>query len=227
MVISALFQELVIHLFLGAAKSLWLYPFSFILPIFSFGILLRLSPQKRKVFGDLYHLVLAVFFVSQFLYYRFFKSFYTLSMVGHAGQLRQFTGDAMLLFTDNLLHVFLIFLPFLLYIMIFKQKILSLNAPKSIANHMHAFSLLLLFSLHLIMGQLQDGVGSPYELYHLHSSMVESTREFGLIPALGINIRQKVFGTKAPSSYMNKKLKGELPKTKRPASSHQNKKHLS
>lgn len=215
MVLSLLFQELVIHQFLGVAKSLWLYPFSLILPVFCFGILLRLSPSKRKVFGDLYHLLLVVYFVSQFLYYRFFKSFYTFSMLGHAGQLVQFTGDAFTLFLNNLLTVFLLFQPLLLYAFIFRKKLLSLPSSRGMANHMNASSLLLLFCLHLIMGQLPDCVGSPYELYHLHSSMVDSTREFGLIPALGIDIRQKVFGYKAPSSYLDKSIQAELPQEKK------------
>lgn len=214
MVLSVLFQELVVHQFLGAAKSLWLYPFSLILPVFSFGILLRLSSSKRKLFGDLYHILLAVYFVSQFLYYRFFKNFYTLSMLGHASQLRQFTGDALVLFLSNYLTVLLLLLPLLLYILFFRKRLSSLNVPKRLANHMNASSLLLLLCLHFIMGQQADGVGSPYELYHLHSSMVESTREFGLIPALGINIKQRALGSKAPSSYLENTTKTELPQVK-------------
>ena len=72
---------------------------------------------RTILMGTLLFLVYLLF-ASQFIYYKIFKTFYTLYSAGNGAQVMEFINDILTMIRINIIWLILIFLPFILYVVL-------------------------------------------------------------------------------------------------------------
>lgn len=122
--LSAIYLEITLKLFIGIQIT----PNSFLLNIFTsilFSLTLTLlstlfKPTTNKILASICLFVTSFIFASQFIYYKIFKNFYTLYSAKNGSQVMEFWKDTLLVFKNNIHYVFLMFVPFISFLILTK-----------------------------------------------------------------------------------------------------------
>lgn len=197
-IISLFFMETVLRISTTGGFFSSGFIFSFIFSI-SLGIILYIicTLFKGKINYILSYSLLGFFgliFCSQLIYYKFFKTFYSLYSAGNSGQVFQFWKDILILIVKNLTPLLFVFLPVIL-IAIFGKKILYFKT----INKSLRITLVSCFLLSHLIGILFIFIGgreqySPYDLYYQNDYPIFSVKKLGLITTIRLDMQRTIFG---------------------------------
>ncbi len=149
-------------------------------------------------------LILSLLFSSQMVYYKIFKTFYTSYSVGNAGQVMEFSAQALSFTKANFHFVVLLFIPFIVF-MLSVRKIFPLERMegKYIILGLVTIVLIHFFAL-LSIGLGSKDENSPYNLYHNIHYPNFSVDNLGLLTYMRLDIQRNITG-------WSPKFTGELP----------------
>lgn len=164
-------------------------PFSFLSYIISTGFNSSVNYVVTIVLLVLWGLI----FASQILYYKLFKTFYTLFSAGNAGQVLEFWKDILALMANNILWILLAFVPCISIIWLKKLLVFSSISMKT--------RVILIFSAIIfhIIGVAFICAGektqySAYDLYFNNDHPVMSVKKLGLITYMRLDMQRLIFG---------------------------------
>lgn len=158
-------------------------------------IICSISSHKANYVLSLVLLGLWAFvFSSQLLYYKLFKTFYTLFSAGNASQIFEFWKDILVLIAKNIAWIILIFIPCIL-IIVLRGRALSFN---SINKRSRILLLCCIITIHII-GVASVCIGSKgqysaYDLYFRNDNTILSVKKLGLITSMRLDLQRMVFG---------------------------------
>lgn len=136
----------------------------------------------------------ALIFSSQLIYYKSFKTFYSLYSAGNSSQILEFWKDILTLIIKNYFLIALFFLPLIL-IIVLEKKILSFKKIN--------WSYRMLLICCIIVSQVisvatvnifNNAQNSPYDLYYKTSSPIQSVNKLGLITTMRLDLQRQIFG---------------------------------
>lgn len=194
---SLFFQELL----LNVSTSEGLYYEGFIFPlIFSmiFGAIFYFLCTffSYKVNFILSYILLAlsgVAFFSQMLYYKFFKTFYSLRSAGNAPQILEFWRDILSMTIKNWMWIILFFLP-VIFILGFGKKVFLFEKIGKLPRIKMACFIVFLYLIGIVSiyfnGREQY---SAYDLYFNNSYSILSVKKLGLITTMRLDLQRTLF----------------------------------
>ncbi|MCM1991718.1 LTA synthase family protein [Oceanirhabdus seepicola] len=146
------------------------------------------------ILGSIFLGLSALIFSSQLIYFKFFRTFYSLYSAGNSSQVFEFWKDIITLLAKNFIWIILIFLPFIL-ILIFGKKILSF---KKIKWSYRVVLVSCIFLSHVIgLANVYIGertLNSPYDLYFKTDNPILSVEKLGLITTMRIDLQRIISG---------------------------------
>jgi len=169
----------------------------FLISIFNgliFYFLSNLFNKKfNKFFGYLFIIFLTILFISQFIYYKAYLSFFSIYMVGEGVQVFEFIGTILKLITNNIFVVVLLLLPLILFI--FLNKFFCFE-KKKINFKLLIFCLILVFYLTnvLYLNIFNNDKYSNKKLYYNLNYPYMSVNKLGLFTYMRIDIKRLIFG---------------------------------
>lgn len=136
----------------------------------------------------------AFIFSSQLIYFKIFKTFYSLYSAGNSAQVFEFWRDICSAMLKNLVWIILLFLPAIILIA-FKKKMPFFKK----ANWAYKVLFVLCIALFHLMGVASAYFGSrelnsAYDLYFKSSSPVLSVEKFGLLTTMRLDLQRMVLG---------------------------------
>ncbi|HZJ58397.1 MAG TPA: LTA synthase family protein, partial [Clostridia bacterium] len=138
-------------------------------------------------------LLISIIFSSQMLYYKFFKTFYTIYSAGQGAQLMGFWKDVLFVLSKNWLWIILFFLPPMV-ILIIKDKIIFCRRP-GLGAFLLLLGLLILTNV-LAIGDIYLGdrqVNSHYELYFNPGNPLLTAQKLGLLTGMRLDAQRLIF----------------------------------
>lgn len=149
--------------------------------------------NRRNTVGLVLLGIITVLFISQFIYFKIFRMFYTLYSASNAGQIFEFWEIIVMKVRNNFMGVALMMIPFILMI-IFRKRFKSFKeicAKERIClgSGMVICQVLAIFSL-LLAGK---DVYSPYDLYFQHNYPVVAAEKIGLLTTLRLDVKRSLF----------------------------------
>lgn len=156
-----------------------------------------LGPRVRKAFFVILLLIMALLFISQFLYFQLFKTLYTVYSMFNSLQILEFYRDILNLILDYWWALIVFLIPFGFVVVV------TYRAPL-VAFRWHRFSLLLVvvggllwMSMLMFIHAQEEGNPSLNGLYHRDSQVFMGSDKFGLLTAMRVDVRNYFFPSKA------------------------------
>lgn len=196
--ISIFFNETLLRVnTTGQFLSMGLF-FSFIfsipLAIIIYCICALLKGRARFIFSITTLGLSAFIFSSQLVYYKFFKTFYTLYSATNGGQVFQFWRDILALCYQNIIWILLYFVPVVLFVFI-KKKLIYFE------RLINPYMVILFCSIIFFHGIGLGGVyisghneHSPYDLYFKENYPVLSLDKLGLVTTMRLDLKRQLTG---------------------------------
>ena len=166
---------------------------------FSFGIIYALSiylislviPKKVQKYLTFFFLFLiTAIFISQFIYYKIFQTFYTIYSVTNSSQVFEFWKEVLLTVKDNWFGVLLLLFPIISFTFLQKKLVgfyqLHLKTTFLTIVISLAFYLLAIFGLRIN----PSGAISPYNLYYKIHLPQASVNNLGLLTYLRVDLQR-------------------------------------
>lgn len=201
MIFSLLYKELILRSLIGYGGK-YLFLFTGVFPLFLMGIFLISRGKWRYIVADIYFLGLSLLFISQALYFQFFTNLYSFYLLTGAGQIARNGDEIIRLIVNNAKWVFLLALPVILYFFFFRKSLSQLGDKKTEGIKLCGLASLFFLVLHYSMGAFPPQEKRISDLYFYTNPLVETTREFGLVSSLGIDLRQRIFGEPIPKELI-------------------------
>lgn len=197
MILTILYLELLIRIIIFKSLSFsYIYTLFFDMSIaILFCFLARLFKQKvNKIIFGTFLFIINLYFVSQILYYDYFKVFLTIYSIGNGGQVAEFWQDILQLILRNVFWIFLCFLPFIIYFVYLKKHMIlkRLNDRKIIV---HLTSSLLFFLIgYGLLHIPSSSLNTPLDIYKETTMNEMTVNQLGLVTALRFDIQSLIFG---------------------------------
>ena len=135
-----------------------------------------------------------IIYSSQFIYYQFFKTFYTIYSAGNAGQITEFWKEIIKISFENFFPLILFFLP-ALFLGFFGRRIFSYRKMKLKPFLISLSSMFMIYLMALLMINVSGkDDNSPYDLYYFSSSPVLSVDRLGLLTTMRLDFQRLVTG---------------------------------
>lgn len=171
------------------------YSLLFAVPIGVLGYLVcTLFKEKyRNTMGCLLMGFITLGFISQLIYYKIFRVFYTLYSATNAGQVLEFWGIIMITLRNHIWTILIMLVPFVMLI-IFRKKIKSLKVIK-LREKAILVGIAVLTQM-IGVGFLHIGnkdAYSPYDLYYQHYYPIISAEKLGLMTTLRLDAKRTLF----------------------------------
>ena len=171
------------------------YSFVFAVPIalVCYLICSLFKESKRNNVGLVLMGVITILFMSQFIYFKIFRMFYSLYSATKAGQIFEFWEIIAIKVRNNFMTILLMSIPFILMV-IFKNKIKSFKPIKAKDRAYIGVGIVgcqLLAILTLSFGG--KAIYTPYDLYFKHDYPVVSAEKIGLMTTLRLDVKRSLF----------------------------------
>ena len=138
---------------------------------------------------------LTLLFSSQLIYYKIFKTFYTVYSAGNGAQVLEFINDIFFAMGKNALWLILLFLPLIVFAVLIKKSDASNYVSSWKERGMLALTLVIFFGGALGGIHLGDKeVNSAYDMYYRNNYPVASVNQLGLMTSMRIDLQRTVFG---------------------------------
>lgn len=196
-VISLFYLETILRASLGEAffssgfliSLIFSVPFAFL----SYIICTGFSSSANYVLTLVLMVLWALIFASQILYYKLFKTFYTLFSAGNAGQIIEFWRDILALMANNILWIVLAFIPCISLIWLKRSLIFAGISMKTRVILICGAIVLHIIGVAIICsgGRTQY---SAYDLYFNNDHPVMSVKKLGLITYMRLDTQRLIFG---------------------------------
>lgn len=162
--------------------------------------------SKRNTVGIILIGAISVLFISQFIYFKIFRMFYTLYSAANSGQIFEFWEIIVMKVRNNFLGVVLMTVPFLLMIL-FRKKLKSSKVIKAkerayLGGGLVLCQILAVFSLSFAGKE----VYTPYDLYFKHSYPVVAAEKLGLMTTLRLDAKRSLFNWSPALSETNQEV---------------------
>ncbi|KAB7743562.1 sulfatase-like hydrolase/transferase [Nostocoides sp. F2B08] len=151
--------------------------------------------RTRTIVVGVFLAVLTVVFASQFIYYEFFTTFYTVFSAMHGGQAAEFAGDVIVALRDNVLRILLLSLPFILFLVL--RSRLSAGRRRATLGESGIVAILVVAVSAVALTALDRGDREPagaYDLYYRTSEPVASVNRLGLLTSMRLDVQRTVLG---------------------------------
>ncbi|MFH5837382.1 LTA synthase family protein [Proteiniclasticum sp. C24MP] len=140
-------------------------------------------------------ILLTLLFSSQLIYYKIFKTFYTVYSAGNGAQVLEFINDIFFAMGKNALWLVLLFLPLIVFAVLIKKGDQSNYASSWKERGMLTLTLVIFFGGALGGIHLGDKeVNSAYDMYYRNNYPVASVNQLGLMTSMRIDLQRTVFG---------------------------------
>lgn len=140
-------------------------------------------------------ILLTLLFSSQLIYYKIFKTFYTVYSAGNGAQVLEFINDIFFAMGKNALWLVLLFLPLIVFAVLTKKSDASNYVSSWKERGMLALTLVIFFGGALAGIHLGDKeVNSAYDMYYRNNYPVASVNQLGLMTSMRIDLQRTVFG---------------------------------
>ncbi len=137
---------------------------------------------------------LTAVFISQFIYFEIFQTFYSLYSAAKGGQVAQFYLDILYVMGCNVPWLLLMALPFAGYFFLPRRfRPGQPSRPRACLGFALCAALLFAAALLPIRFGSRD-TNSPYDLYYRNSYPVYSVMDFGLLTTMRLDLQRSVFG---------------------------------
>ena len=150
--------------------------------------------KQRNLLSSFALVLMGIVFWSQFIYFKFFKTFYTVFSAGKGGMVLEFINDIVLQTVKNIPWLIVFFLPAAVFILFSNKK----NSTYYTTNVERIVVLLVVIIFHMAaLGgiYLGDREGNtPYDLYFKSNYPVYSVNNLGLITTMRLDLKRTVFG---------------------------------
>lgn len=197
-IVSIFFMEYVLAVItVGSFFSLG-YVIKLIFVVTSGTLLFAICCFFRRKASYVLSLVLLAFIAllvsSQLIYYRFFRTFYTIYSAGNVNQVSNFWRDISLEVFYNLHWLIVIFMPVIILI-IWGRKMFSFGKPK----YTFTIGIVCLIVNSYLFGIIAislagDDRHSPYDLYYKNSNPIVSTQVLGLLTTMRLDLQRLATG---------------------------------
>jgi phosphoglycerol transferase MdoB-like AlkP superfamily enzyme len=168
--------------------------FSVSLSIMFFIICTLFTGKARNISAALLLGLSAFIFSSQMIYYKFFKTFYTLYSAKNASQIFEFWRDILTLTVRNLTLILSFFLPSVLIIAL-GRKIISFENINHLYRAVLVCCIVLVHSAALIAVDISGREQySPYDLYFKTNYPILSVERLGLITTIRLDLQRLATG---------------------------------
>ena len=153
------------------------------------------STINNKIFPIISILIL-IFYISNFIYFKVYGSFYSLNSMKGAWQVFKFKDHIIDTIKSNILPLILVILATVcVFTLSLKLKVFKRAKIKNLGY----LSITLILVLAISFGTLfinKDDVNSRYKYYYSSAPGIKVTQNFGMLPGFIINIKKELFGTK-------------------------------
>ncbi|MBE6024168.1 MAG: LTA synthase family protein [Cellulosilyticum sp.] len=171
------------------------YSFVFAVPIalVCYLICSLFKESKRNTVGLVLMGIITMLFMSQFIYFKIFRMFYSLYSTTKAGQIFEFWEIIYIKVRNNFRTIVLMAIPFIL-LLILKNKIRSSKEIK-IKHRMYVGTGIVGCQFIAILSLLFTGkaIYTPYDLYFQHDYPVVSAEKLGLMTTLRLDAKRSLF----------------------------------
>jgi phosphoglycerol transferase MdoB-like AlkP superfamily enzyme len=139
--------------------------------------------------------LLTVVFASQFIYYEFFTTFYTVFSAMHGGQAAEFASDVLIALRDNALWILLLALP--LIVLLALRRRISPNRSRATWGERGIVAGVAVAVVAVALAALDRGDREPagaYDMYYRNSEPVASVNRLGLLTSMRLDLQRTVLG---------------------------------
>lgn len=151
-------------------------------------------PDINKWISVAFLSISGIIYASQFIYYQFFKTFYTIYSAGNAGQITEFWKEILKISFEHFFPLVLFFLP-ALFLGFFGRRIFSYRKMKLKPFLISLSSMFMIYLMALLMINVSGkDDNSPYDLYYFSSSPVLSVDRLGLLTTMRLDFQRLVTG---------------------------------
>lgn len=160
--------------------------------------------------------VTTILFASQFIYYKIFKTFYTVFSAQNGGQVLEFMNDILFMIRKNFLWLLLLFLPLVLFLML-KARSRKSTYRFTWTERGISLALFVLFFGAALMGiNLGDKEqNSAFDMYYKNNYPVASVNQLGLLTSMRLDLQRTLTGfdpvVEAPPVVEVPQTPGETP----------------
>lgn len=160
--------------------------------------------------------VTTILFASQFIYYKIFKTFYTVFSAQNGGQVLEFMNDILFMIRKNFLWLLLLFLPLVLFLVL-KARSRKSTYRFTWTERGISLALFVLFFGAALMGiNLGDKEqNSAFDMYYKNNYPVASVNQLGLLTSMRLDLQRTLTGfdpvVEAPPVVEVPQTPGETP----------------
>lgn len=149
--------------------------------------------SRRNTVGLVLMGIITMLFMSQFIYFKIFRMFYSLYSATKAGQVFEFWEIIVMKVRNNFLTIVLMSIPFIV-MWIFKHKLTSI---KNIKTKDYAYIGVGAVGCQLVgiltLSFAGKAIYTPYDLYFNHDYPVVAAEKLGLMTTLGLDVKRTLF----------------------------------
>ncbi len=139
--------------------------------------------------------LVTLLFASQLIYYKIFKTFYTVYSAGNGAQVLEFINDIFFAMAKNAVWLILLFLPLIVFVILVRKSGRSTYSSSWKERGMLTLMLVIFFGGALGGIHLGDKeVNSAYDMYYRNNYPVASVNQLGLMTSMRIDLQRTVFG---------------------------------
>ena len=136
--------------------------------------------------------LLTILFMSQFIYFKIFRMFYSLYSATKAGQVLEFWEIIVMKVRNNFLTIVLLSVPFMI-LLIFKKKIVTLKSIHIKERSYLVASVVVCQLLGILsLNFAGKAIYSPYDLYFQHDYPVVAAEKLGLMTTLRLDVKRSL-----------------------------------
>lgn len=139
--------------------------------------------------------VLTVVFASQFIYYEFFTTFYTVFSAMHGGQAAEFLSDVLIELRDNAVWILLLALPLTVFLVL--RRRISPRRSRTTWGERGLVAALAVAAVAIALTALDLGdreQTGAYDMYYRNSEPVASVNRLGLLTSMRLDVQRTVLG---------------------------------
>ncbi len=176
--------------------------YSFLFSLFYSTVIvffINITPVKlRKLMGIILFSLVTLIFGSQLIYYKIFKTYYTVFSATKGGQVAEFFKDIIYVVGINFHWIILILIPLIIFL-VFYRKISPDYSIKTRSFLVSSVAILLIGIIVFIGTILLLNIGrkdrnSPFEMYYKSSQPNMSVSNLGLLTTMKLDIKRTIFG---------------------------------
>lgn len=167
--------------------------YSLIIGTFFNFFLKSLNPNKSKLFIGLTLFLLGFLFSFQCVFFKIFKTYFTLSNLELRDQVKEFAGQAISKIIRNTVFILVFFIPFALFCIFHKKIKIERNSKADyIASASICLISIILFNVHI--STTKSVVHGSYDLYYNTNIVALNYEKFGVLNAYRIDFCRYKFG---------------------------------